>query len=165
MLWNFKDDKMKLRPITEDSLLRRGFYYSVVTREMCYKCTPIFISQINDNVWNVKVWNVFHRINKNIQTFQELNDVLESEGCYYLLNTHLTEEFLLKLGFVETSLHCYQVSSEFGFSLTIIKSSEDCFICTVEEYGEEKSSIIRSKEELKWFLEDNDLLDVIRWKE
>lgn len=176
--WIIKSVKMKDRLITGEELKKRGFNYIEDEDKYVlifslrnnydqmgpYRAYQVELAKLNEKTWLVSLVGR-DKQQMTIQSLQDLNKVFDQFNGYFKINKHITDNFLKGLGFEECNTHLYQMNGEFGFSLTMIKSNEDLFMITLVDIGKEISEFVHSVEELKWFLEDNNVLDLVKWKQ
>lgn len=174
--WIIKSVKMKDRPITGEELVKRGFSY--IKDEDKYvlifslhdfdydQIGPyrVELAKLNEKTWSVNLVGM-DKQQMTIQSLQDLNKVFYQFRGYFKINKHITDDFLKGLGFEKCNTHRYCVNGEFGFSLTMIESGEDLFVINLVDIGKDISKFVHSVEELKWFLEDNNVLDLVKWKQ
>lgn len=170
--WIIKSVKMKDRLITGEELEKRGFNYIEGKYIFIFSLHDydqiglyrVELAKLNEKTWLVSLVGM-DKQQMTIQSLQDLNKVFDQFNGYFKINKHITDNFLKGLGFEECNIHLYQMNGEFGFSLTMIKSEEDLFMITLVDIGKEISEFVHSVEELKWFLEDNNVLDLVKWKQ
>lgn len=173
--WIIKSVKMKDRLITGEELEKRGFnyiededkYVLIFLHDFDYGQIGLYrveLAKLNEKTWLVSLVGR-DKQQMTIQSLQDLNKVFDQFNEYFKINEHIIDNFLKGLGFEECNTHLYQMNGEFGFSLTMIKSEEDLFMITLVDIGKEISEFVHSVEELKWFLEDNNVLDLVKWKQ